>query len=67
MVESWIFFVVVALTPFGGGDAKFGGKLFGAYDSERACRAATGHVEIAHGQELLHITPCIKVPNREKL
>ena len=68
MLESWIFFVVVSFTVPHEKAGQFGGKLFGVCETAAQCRHTQGRIELENhkGMEVLHVTPCIKVPNREK-
>lgn len=67
MIESWVFFVIVTYTVPHPEAGKLGGKLFGPYPSQAYCVAQQGRIDTERGLEVIHVTPCIKVPNREKL
>ena len=46
---------------------KFGVTPYGPYHSQAECRhKGQSDVELGHGQELLFITDCIKLPQRDK-
>ena len=64
LYELWIFFVI-ALVTFSPGVFRITAST--AEPTERLCQQkGQRDIELKHGEELLLITPCVKIPDREK-
>lgn len=65
--ELWTFFVITLVVFGASATGDFVIRSEPPVSSQADCQRKQGYVSIPHGQELLVLTDCVKIPERRKL